>query len=299
MKPANLFHILIVDDEKFNIELAAVYLKEEGYKISYSTNGMGAIEGASKKKIDLILLDVNMPEIDGFQVCKALKRDPKTKDIPIIFLTAQTDIEYISKAFEVGGVDYITKPFNGVELKARVRTHLQNVTYLEEIKHKQEKFAQLSIIDPLTKVYNLLYFDSLLKKAQKSSEPYWFVYLKINRFDTINTLFGYSKANKILRLFAKTLQESVPNTAVTARLHGVGFGILLKNYELSYMQKLYKHINETIVKKQDVLSIKDYAVVFCHVEQTSATIESLYKKIQTSLERIDEEAKRYLFTSMP
>ena len=298
MKPTNLFHILIVDDEKFNIELAAVYLKEEGYRLSYATNGMSAIEGAGKKKIDLILLDVNMPEVDGFQVCKALKRDPQTKDIPVIFLTAQTDIQYISKAFEAGGVDYITKPFNGVELKARVRTHLQNVTYLEEIKHKQEKFAQLSIVDPLTKVHNMLYFDSLLKMAQKKGEPYWFVYLKINRFDTINTLFGFSRANKILRLFAKTLQENIPNTAVVARLHGVGFGMLLKDYEPSYMQKLYKNLNDVIIQKQEVLGIKDYAVVFCHVEKSSVSIESLYKKIQNSLSEIDEEAKRYLFTSV-
>ena len=139
MKTNNNFRILIVDDEKINIELVAAYLKEEGYQLSYATNAVSAIESVMNKDINLILLEINMPGKNGFDVCKILKSDDKTKDIPIIFLTGETDIDSIICAFEVGGVDYITKPFNGVELKARVKTHLQNVAYLEEIKHKQSK----------------------------------------------------------------------------------------------------------------------------------------------------------------
>jgi len=134
MKKNEKFTILIVDDEMLNIELAAVYLKEEDYKVIYATDAISAIENVSKKKINLILLDINMPGKNGFDVCRILKEDKGTKDIPVIFLTAQTDIEYIQKAFETGGVDYITKPFNGVELKARVKTHLQTISYIEDTK---------------------------------------------------------------------------------------------------------------------------------------------------------------------
>ena len=148
MRTNNNFHVLIVDDEKFNIELVAVYLKEEKYQLSFALNAKGAIEQVMKSDINLILLDINMPGKDGFEVCEMLKADYKTRDIPVIFLTAQTDIEYISRAFEVGGVDYISKPFNGAELKARVKTHLQNVAYLEYIKDRQTKLAQISVTDP-------------------------------------------------------------------------------------------------------------------------------------------------------
>jgi len=290
----NLLHVLIVDDEKLNIELAAVYLKEEGYKISYTTDALKAIGLVEEKKVDLILLDINMPEIDGFSVAKALKKCSNTKDIPIIFLTAQTDIDYITKAFEVGGVDYITKPFNARELKVRVKTHLQNILYLKEIKEKQHKLAQLSITDPLTKLHNLLYFDTQIKLHLKNKNKFWFIYLKINRFDTINNIFGFSKANKILRLFSKELLDAMPKSAITARLHGVGFGVLSHDYKIEYMQKLYKNLKSILEKKENSLGIKDYEIVFCRVNKETS-IEILYKQIQSTLQDLEERGTQYAF----
>ena len=116
--------ILIVDDISKNIQLAANILKTEGYNLSFAKNGKTAIERCSVVDFDLILLDVMMPDMDGFEVCEILKKDDKTKDIPIIFLTGKTDTESVIKGFEIGGVDYITKPFNGAELKIRVQTHI-------------------------------------------------------------------------------------------------------------------------------------------------------------------------------
>ena len=289
------FHILIVDDEKLNIELAAVYLKEEGYKLSFATNGMSVIEGLERRNVDLILLDINMPELDGFSVAKALKKDPKTKDIPIIFLTAQSDINYISKAFEVGGVDYIIKPFNGVELKARVRTHLENVAYLEEIKTKQHKLAQLSITDPLTKLHNFLYFDTQLKMYQNERKKFWFVYIKINRFDTVNSLYGFTKANKILKMFAKLLQDTMPKNSIVARLYGVGFGVLTNDYDLRYMQKLYQDMEKGFIKKLAEIGISDYSIVFYNVDKPFRDTETLYKKVQNTLKEIQDDGKKYEF----
>ncbi len=295
MSRSSQFHILIVDDEKLNIELAAAYLREEGYKLSFATNGMKVIEGLEKKGIDLILLDINMPEVDGFTIAKALKKDPVTKDIPIIFLTAQTNIEYISQAFEAGGADYIIKPFNGIELKARVKTHLRSVAYLQEIKTKQSKLAQLSITDPLTKLYNFLYFNSQLKLYQADKKEFWFVYVKINRFDTVNSLYGFTKANKILKMFAKLLQESMPKNSIVARLYGVGFGILTNNYELKYMQKLYKNLEQKFNTKLNELGISDYSIVFYNVDRSFVDSEQLYKKIQNTLREISQEGEKYKF----
>ena len=110
--------ILIVDDTPKNVQVLSSILHEKGYNICVSTSGIQALELISTESPDLILLDIQMPVMDGFEISKVLKANPKTKDIPIIFLTAQTDISYISRAFEVGGIDYISKPFNGIELPA-------------------------------------------------------------------------------------------------------------------------------------------------------------------------------------
>ncbi len=295
MKTNNNFNILIVDDEKFNIELAAVYLKEEGYKLLFALNAKAALESVMQNEISLILLDINMPEVDGFSVCKMLKEDPKTRDIPVIFLTAQTDIEYISQAFEVGGLDYIIKPFNGVELKARVKTHLSNVAYLEEIKHKQAQLAQLTITDSLTKLTNSFYLDSQMKQKQHKKESFWFVFVKIERFEKINNLYGYLGANKVMRTFAKVLKGSAPSNAIVAKLHGASFALLVKNYEVKVMKNIYKKLTVGIQENQSLSGSVKFSVVFQNIKDENFSIPVIYKNAQEGISKIQESRENYLF----
>lgn len=116
--------ILVVDDAPANIQALAGTLKEQGYAISVATNGRQALEVVDRVRPDLILLDVVMPEVDGFETCRRLKSLEATRDIPVIFLTARTETADIVKGFELGAVDYVSKPFNAHELLARVNTHL-------------------------------------------------------------------------------------------------------------------------------------------------------------------------------
>lgn len=119
-------HILVVDDDLKNIQVGVNILKDQGdYHIIFATSGEQALQRVEETSFDLILLDILMQPMDGYEVCRRLKSDPATRNIPIIFLTAKTDTESLIKAFEVGGVDYITKPFNSCELSARVKTHLE------------------------------------------------------------------------------------------------------------------------------------------------------------------------------
>ncbi len=129
--------ILIVDDNTRNLQVLGNILYSKGYNISISSSGKHALNSANKKAPDLILLDIQMPEMDGFEACKEFKSNPKTKDIPIIFLTAVTDSGKIMQGFELGAVDYITKPFNAGELTARVSTHI-------ELKHAREKLLEVN-----------------------------------------------------------------------------------------------------------------------------------------------------------
>jgi DNA-binding response OmpR family regulator len=117
--------ILLVDDAPRNLQVLVNILREEDCKISVATSGRKALEIIRHIHPDLILLDIIMPQIDGFQVCKTLKASPDTKDIPIIFLSARIETEDILKGFDLGAVDYITKPFNKAELQARIKIHLE------------------------------------------------------------------------------------------------------------------------------------------------------------------------------
>jgi putative two-component system response regulator len=120
-------HILIVDDTEDNIQVAMSVLEEDGYDFSFATNGEQAVSlvKQSPGKFDLILLDIMMPGLDGYGACKEIKSTPNTQDIPVIFLTAKSDMDSMSKGFSLGAVDFITKPFHADELLARVRTHVQ------------------------------------------------------------------------------------------------------------------------------------------------------------------------------
>jgi len=117
--------ILAVDDVMQNLQVVGTMLRNEGYDVMPATSGVQALERVRVRTPDLILLDLMMPEMDGLEVCQRLKADPATCQIPIIFLTASNEMEHLVKGFEAGAVDYVTKPFNGAELLARVRTHLE------------------------------------------------------------------------------------------------------------------------------------------------------------------------------
>lgn len=118
-------NILVVDDNKLSLHSVSNYLKGQGYELTQAANGEEALQLIESTTIDLILLDIMMPGMDGFEVCARLKQDPATKDIPIIFLSAKIDTDDIITGFKAGGVDYITKPFNKEELLARIRNHVE------------------------------------------------------------------------------------------------------------------------------------------------------------------------------
>ncbi len=119
------YNILIVDDILDNIQVAMNILKEDNYNFSYAQTGEESLALMHHNNFDLILLDIMMPGLDGYEVCSIMKKDPRLTDIPVIFLTAKADMDSMAKGFEVGALDYIVKPFHANELLARVKTHLE------------------------------------------------------------------------------------------------------------------------------------------------------------------------------
>ncbi len=145
-------NILIVDDIPTNIQLLVSILEKEGYAISFALDGEQALELIADEQFDLILLDVMMPGLSGFEICTTIKKMPEMQSIPIIFLTAKTERTDILNGFSVGGADYITKPFNTPELLARVQTHLELkragdllIGQNKALTHKNEELKQLNL----------------------------------------------------------------------------------------------------------------------------------------------------------
>ena len=148
--PPEKSRILVVDDITKNLQVVGTMLRNEGYDVMPATSGPQALERVRMEPPDLILLDLMMPEMDGLEVCRRLKADPVTRQIPVIFLTASNEMEHLVKGFEVGAVDYVTKPFNAPELLARVRTHLelkQARQRLREMNEEKNEFMGIAAHD--------------------------------------------------------------------------------------------------------------------------------------------------------
>lgn len=163
--------ILIVDDDTINIDILLESLQDE-YRLGIAKNGVKALEFAKEHKPDLILLDIMMPEMDGFEVCEKLKESEETKDITIIFLTALQDTANKFKGFELGAVDYITKPFNTIEVKARVQTHITLGKMRAEL--ADQNIILQSKVDDKTKQIQSIFKSTIQVMAQmvETRDPY-------------------------------------------------------------------------------------------------------------------------------
>ncbi len=164
MKTTSTMKVLVVDDVEKNLEIVGNILGEKGLAVSLANSGKQAIKIAKRMLPDLILLDINMPEMDGYQTCEILKNDEQTAHIPIIFLSALSEKGNIVKGLELGGVDYISKPFNKAELLARVNTHLELKNAKDQLKQKNEALqkSELNLKEAIAtkdKFFNIIAHD--------------------------------------------------------------------------------------------------------------------------------------------
>ena len=141
-KEAKKQSILIVDDSRENLRLLYTILAREGYTVRLATNGSMALDSVRSAKPDLIILDIKMPGLDGYEVCRRLKADRDTEDIPVLFISGVTEIDEKMKSFAVGGIDYITKPFQAEEVLARIKVHLTIEQLQNQLKQANERLEQ-------------------------------------------------------------------------------------------------------------------------------------------------------------
>jgi DNA-binding response OmpR family regulator len=187
--------ILIIDDIPENIKVLGSILDKEPYAISFATDGAQALEMIEEQDFDLILLDIMMPGMDGYEVCRRTKAMPLKKDIPIIFLTARSEKADIVKGLELGAVDYVTKPFNSHELIARVRTHLElkelRDAILEKNKALEQTNAELLLsLEKIKVLEGILPICSFCKKIRDEKDEWLPLEAFISRRSDINFSHG-------------------------------------------------------------------------------------------------------------
>lgn len=220
--------ILIIDDSAAIHSLLRARLKDEPLVLHSATTGEQGLEMAGQIVPDLILLDVEMPSPDGFEVCRRLKNDPKLMNIPIVFLTGVTSSEQKIRGLDLGAMDYVTKPFDPAELRARVRATLR-------YKFLMDLLAQKAQIDGLTGLWNRRYFDQRLEAdlslARRANRPLAVLMIDIDHFKAINDRFGHPSGDHVLRIIAQTLSESVRVEDVLCRYGGEEFAIIAPNID--------------------------------------------------------------------
>lgn len=281
LSPNSISKILIVDDVPDNLRLLSTTLSNQGYTVRCAKNGSMALMGARNDLPNLILLDINMPDLSGYQVCEQLKADQATRSIPVIFLSAQDDIQDKVKAFSIGGADFIGKPFQVEEVLARVRNQLAlqaataqirnlnekleqrvkertsqiesaNIVLKQEILQRQQleyKLRHDALHDSLTELPNRSLFMKEIERCLDNTidnpeQQFAILFIDLDRFKIINDSLGHLAGDELLISCAARLRKCIAEGTTIARLGGDEFTILLEQV---------KNVQDAVVVAEKIL----------------------------------------------
>ena len=225
--------LLVVDDQPINIQ-ALYQVFSADHQVYMATSGEAALAACRDKQPDLVLLDVEMPDMDGYAVCTRLKADDATSHIPVIFVTAHNDAAAETRGLEVGAMDFISKPFNPQVVRARVKTHVT-------LKRQSDLLQKMVFVDGMTGVYNRRYFDKHLeaeyRRSQRNDTPLSLLLIDVDDFKRYNDRYGHQAGDDCLRRVADLLKCCLRRPAdFVARYGGEEFACLLP--EIPYANAL-------------------------------------------------------------
>jgi diguanylate cyclase (GGDEF)-like protein len=235
--------VLVIDDSEFIHKLVRMRLRREGLQVFGEYSGEKGLERAVDEVPDLILLDVDLPDLDGFEVCRRLKESPEARHIPVIFLTGTVTTEAKVRGLDLGAVDYVTKPFDEVELRARVRAALRT-------KRLQDILEQQSYLDALTGLWNRAYLnhraESELKVSQRYKRSLAVAIVDIDQFKLVNDTHGHLFGDIVLQGLADVLRSEGRQSDIFTRFGGEEFVLLLTDTDLEGALELCERLRRAV-----------------------------------------------------
>jgi diguanylate cyclase (GGDEF)-like protein len=252
--------ILIVDDTPANIQLLNAFLQDD-YTIFFSTNGQDGIRIAQRELPDLILLDIMMPKMDGYEVCANLKADPRTWQIPVIFITARNRLEDEAKGLDFGAIDYIIKPISPPIVKARIKNHLELKRHRDtlerlslELEIKNQELSLLARGDALTGLANRRHFNECLdveiKRAIRSGQTLSLILCDVDFFKNYNDNYGHVAGDKCLQTVGQILRDNFKRiNDLSARYGGEEFAVIFPDTSTGKAGMLAEKIRQEMINQ--------------------------------------------------
>ncbi|AWJ84308.1 diguanylate cyclase response regulator [Azospirillum sp. TSH58] len=239
--------ILVVDDIPSNVHVLSRILKDE-HDIYFATDGAKALELVQARLPDLVLLDIMMPGMDGYEVCSRIKADPITRDIPVIFISAKSEVEDETYGLEVGAIDFISKPISPPIVKARVRNHLL-------LKRQTDLLRTLSFNDGLTGIANRRRFDEVLmrewRRCGRAQLPLSLIMLDVDQFKPYNDHYGHQAGDECLRAVAQILGGQIMRPGdLIARYGGEEFVCLLPETDEDGAVEVAERLRQTVAERR-------------------------------------------------
>ncbi|QPJ66495.1 MAG: diguanylate cyclase [Candidatus Nitrohelix vancouverensis] len=283
--PVDTSKILIVDDSNVNLDVLRKILESENFSVFVAPSGTVTLKIAPEVQPDLILLDIMMPDIDGFETCQRLKENPLTADIPIIFLSAKSDTEDMVKGFSLGAVDFIQKPFQGEIVIARAKTHIKVKKLIEQIKSASNS-------DPLTGLLNRRGMNEKLEEEiarfQRNRQPFCLLLGDIDFFKRVNDDYGHAMGDHVLKEIARIMNLHSRKNDWISRWGGEEFLILLTETPLDGAMKRAETLRREV----------ENAVIHFDDETIKVTMSlgvSVYNDETKNLDACIQTADEYLY----
>ena len=249
--------LLVVDDDPRVAALLSDWMDRDRYEVLTAPDGIAGVASAREHLPDLILLDLEMPGMDGIAAARELKQDPSTNAIPVVLLTACRDTDAKVQAFRAGADDYVTKPFECEEIDARIELMLNRRRYLSSLESKVENLSatrqhleQLLMVDEKTGLFNFREFERRLRQEWERSTryevPLSLVFLDIDRFKSVNDTLGHPAGDEILREFATLVAGGARANDVAARYGGEEFSVILPHTESDMAVRVAERIRKAV-----------------------------------------------------
>lgn len=235
--------VLLIDDSIEILRLLQVRLRSEDINLVTATNAMDGLRIIAERKPSLILLDLDMPVMDGFEALRILKSNTDTMDIPVIVISGSDATDDKVTGFEFGAIDYVCKPFNMPELRARIRSALR-------VQQLMQMLAQKAQIDGLTGLWNRAHFDDRLAEEVaghiRTGRPFTLVLCDLDHFKSLNDTHGHPAGDGVLEKFGKILTSTLRRSDIACRYGGEEFGLILRETDAEQARPLIERVRQTL-----------------------------------------------------